>query len=427
MTYHPKSDFIRVMMERGFLADCTDYQGLDEAFAAGVVPAYIGFDATAKSLHVGSLIQIMMLRWLQKTGHQPITLMGGGTTKVGDPSFRADERPLLTPAQIDDNIAGIKQVFSKYLDYSADTPSSSEAVGPVKAPALMLNNAEWLDGLNYLDFLRDIGKHFSVNRMLSFESVKSRLDREQSLSFLEFNYMILQAYDFLELNRRYGCLLQMGGSDQWGNIVNGIDLTRRVLENQIFGLTSPLLTTSDGKKMGKSLSGAIWLNDEMLSSYEFWQFWRNTTDADVGRFLKLYTELPVAECDRLGALEGVAINDAKIILANEVTALCHGRDAAEAAAATAKEVFEKGGVGDDLPTLTMVAGDISDGISIVQLIVKSGLAGSGKEAKRLISDGGAKMNDEPLTNGGLMITTDMLAQPIKLSAGKKRHALVTLG
>ena len=427
MTYHPKSDFIRVMMERGFLADCTDYQGLDEAFAAGVVPAYIGFDATAKSLHVGSLIQIMMLRWLQKTGHQPITLMGGGTTKVGDPSFRADERPLLTPAQIDDNIAGIKQVFSKYLDYSADAPSSSEAVGPVKARALMLNNAEWLDGLNYLDFLRDIGKHFSVNRMLSFESVKSRLDREQSLSFLEFNYMILQAYDFLELNRRYGCLLQMGGSDQWGNIVNGIDLTRRVLENQIFGLTSPLLTTSDGKKMGKSLSGAIWLNDEMLSSYEFWQFWRNTTDADVGRFLKLYTELPVAECDRLGALEGVAINDAKIILANEVTALCHGRDAAEAAAATAKEVFEKGGVGDDLPTLTLVAGDISNGISIVQLIVKSGLAGSGKEAKRLISDGGAKMNDEPLTNGGLMITTDMLAQPIKLSAGKKRHALVTLG
>lgn len=427
MTYHPKSDFIRVMMERGFLADCTDYQGLDEAFAAGVVPAYIGFDATAKSLHVGSLIQIMMLRWLQKTGHQPITLMGGGTTKVGDPSFRADERPLLTPAQIDDNIAGIKQVFSKYLDYSADAPSSSEAVRPVKALALMLNNAEWLDGLNYLDFLRDIGKHFSVNRMLSFESVKSRLDREQSLSFLEFNYMILQAYDFLELNRRYGCLLQMGGSDQWGNIVNGIDLTRRVLENQIFGLTSPLLTTSDGKKMGKSLSGAIWLNDEMLSSYEFWQFWRNTTDADVARFLKLYTELPVAECDRLGALEGVAINDAKIILANEVTALCHGRDAAEAAAATAKEVFEKGGVGDDLPTLTLVASDISDGISIVQLIVKSGLAGSGKEAKRLISDGGAKMNDEPLTNGGLMITTDMLAQPIKLSAGKKRHALVTLG
>ncbi|NBR89374.1 MAG: tyrosine--tRNA ligase, partial [Rhodobacteraceae bacterium] len=301
MTYHPKSEFMATMMARGYLADCTDYQGLDEALVSGTVPAYIGFDATAKSLHVGSLIQIMMLRWLQKTGHQPITLMGGGTTKVGDPSFRADERPLLTPAQIDDNISGIKQVFAKYLDY--DKPGN---------PALMLNNAEWLDELNYLDFLRDIGRHFSVNRMLSFESVKSRLDREQSLSFLEFNYMILQAYDFLELNRRYGCLLQMGGSDQWGNIVNGIDLTRRVLDHQIFGLTSPLLTTSDGKKMGKTADGAVWLNAEMRSPYEFWQFWRNTTDADVGRFLKLYTELPVEECDRLGALAGSEINDAKV-------------------------------------------------------------------------------------------------------------------
>ncbi len=415
MTYHPKSDFIRIMIERGFLADCTDYQGLDEAFAAGVVPAYIGFDATAKSLHVGSLIQIMMLRWLQKTGHQPITLMGGGTTKVGDPSFRADERPLLTADQIDDNIAGIKKVFSAYIDYDAELP------------ALMLNNAEWLDELNYLDFLRDIGRHFSVNRMLSFESVKSRLDREQSLSFLEFNYMILQAYDFLELNRRYGCLLQMGGSDQWGNIVNGIDLTRRVLENQIFGLTSPLLTTSDGKKMGKSQQGAIWLNADMLSPYEFWQFWRNTTDADVGRFLKLYTEMPVEECDRLGALEGSEINDAKITLANEVTALLHGREAANAAAQTAKEVFEKGGVGDDLPTLTLSADDIGDGISIVQLIVKSGLAGTGKEAKRLIAEGGAKMNDEALGDAGMRISAADLAEPIKLSAGKKRHALVQLG
>ncbi len=267
------------------------------------MPAYIGFDATAKSLHVGSLIQIMMLRWLQKTGHKPICLMGGGTTKVGDPSFRAEERPLLTPDQIDANIAGIKQVFAKYVSFGE---------GPTDA--IMLNNAEWLDGLNYLDFLRDIGRHFSINRMLSFESVKSRLDREQSLSFLEFNYMILQAYDFLELNRRYGCLLQMGGSDQWGNIVNGIDLTRRVLDHEIYGLTSPLLTTSDGKKMGKSQSGAVWLNADMLSPYEFWQFWRNTTDADVGRFLKLYTELPVEDCDRLGALEGAAINDAKIAL-----------------------------------------------------------------------------------------------------------------
>ena len=416
MTYHPKSEFVAVMMERGFLADCTDYQGLDEALLKGAQPGYIGFDATAKSLHVGSLIQIMMLRWLQKTGNKPITLMGGGTTKVGDPSFRADERPLLDAAAIDDNIAGIKKVFSAYLEYG-DGPTD----------AMMVNNAEWLDELNYLDFLRDIGRHFSINRMLSFESVKSRLDREQSLSFLEFNYMILQAYDFMELSRRYGCVLQMGGSDQWGNIVNGIDLTRRVIDGEVYGLTSPLLTTSDGKKMGKSLSGAIWLNPDMLSPYEFWQFWRNTTDADVGRFLKLYTELPVDECDRLGALEGAEINESKVRLANEVTTLLHGADAAAAAEATAREVFEKGGVGDDLPTLTLSAEDVGDGISIVQLLVKSGLAGSGKEAKRLISENGAKINDEPLAEAGMMIDAAALATPIKLSAGKKRHALVQIG
>ena len=416
MTYHPKSDFLRVMIERGFLADCTDYQALDEALINGVVPAYIGFDATAKSLHVGSLIQIMMLRWLQKTGHKPITLMGGGTTKVGDPSFRADERPLLTEDQIDANIDGIKQVFAKYVTYG-DGPTD----------ALMLNNAEWLDGLNYLEFLRDIGRHFSVNRMLSFESVKSRLDREQSLSFLEFNYMILQAYDFLELNRRYGCLLQMGGSDQWGNIVNGIDLTRRVLDHEIYGLTSPLLTTSDGKKMGKSADGAVWLNAEMRAPYEFWQFWRNTTDADVGRFLKLYTELPVEECDRLGALEGSEINAAKIILANEVTTLCHGAEAAAAAEATAREVFEKGGVGDDLPTLNLPASDIGDGISLAQLVVRSGLAKSGKDGKRLITDGALRVNDEPCNDPGRLFSAADLAEPVKLSAGKKRHALITLG
>lgn len=416
MTYHPKSDFIAVMMERGFLADCTDYQGLDEALLKGGQPGYIGFDATAKSLHVGSLIQIMMLRWLQKTGGKPITLMGGGTTKVGDPSFRADERPLLGPEQIDDNIAGIKKVFSAYLTYG-DGPSD----------AMMINNAEWLDGLNYLDFLRDIGRHFSINRMLSFESVKSRLDREQSLSFLEFNYMILQAYDFMELHRRYGCILQMGGSDQWGNIVNGIDLTRRVIEGEVYGLTSPLLTTSDGKKMGKSQSGAIWLNGDMLSPYEFWQFWRNTTDADVGRFLKLYTELPVDECDRLGALAGSEINEAKVRLANEITTLLHGADAAQTAEATAREVFEKGGVGDDLPTLTLSHADVQDGISIVQLIVKSGLAASGKEAKRLIAENGAKLDDVPLTDAGLMLDAGAFSSPIKLSAGKKRHALVQLG
>jgi len=382
----------------------------------GGQPGYIGFDATAKSLHVGSLIQIMMMRWLQKTGNKPITLMGGGTTKVGDPSFRADERPLLGPEQIDENIAGIKKVFSAYITYG-DGPND----------ALMLNNAEWLDGLNYLDFLRDIGRHFSINRMLSFESVKSRLDREQSLSFLEFNYMILQAYDFMELHRRYGCILQMGGSDQWGNIVNGIDLTRRVVDGEVYGLTSPLLTTSDGKKMGKSQAGAIWLNGDMLSPYEFWQFWRNTTDADVGRFLKLYTELPVDECDRLGALEGSEINEAKVRLANEVTTLLHGAEAAQTAEATARDVFEKGGVGDDLPTLTLSVSDVGDGISIVQLLVKSGLAGSGKEAKRLIAENGARLNDAPLSEAGLMIDTSALAAPIKLSAGKKRHALVQLG
>ena len=416
MTYHPKSEFMAVMMQRGFLADCTDYQGLDDALSRGVTPAYIGFDATAKSLHVGSLIQIMMLRWLQKTGHKPITLMGGGTTKVGDPSFRADERPLLTEAQIDSNIAGIKKVFESYISYD-DGPTG----------ALMLNNAEWLDSLNYLDFLRDIGRHFSVNRMLSFESVKSRIDREQSLSFLEFNYMILQAYDFLELNRRYGCLFQMGGSDQWGNIVNGIDLTRRVLNHEIYGLTSQLMTTSDGKKMGKSQNGAVWLNADMLSPYEFWQFWRNTTDADTGRFLKLYTELPIEECDRLGALEGSEINRAKIILANEVTCLLHGPEAAKTAEATARDVFEKGGVGDDLPTLTLAASDLADGISIVQLLVKSGLAGSGKEAKRLIAEDGAKLNDAPLDDASLVLRADDLVEPIKLSKGKKKHALVQMG
>lgn len=414
MTHTPRSEFLHVMQERGFLADCTDMQALDDALMSGVQLAYIGFDATAPSLHVGSLIQIMSLRWFQKCGHRPVTLMGGGTTKVGDPSFRSDERPLMGPEQIDSNIANIKRVFAAYLDYGDNQ-------------AMMINNAEWLDNLNYLEFLRDIGRHFSINRMLSFDSVKSRLDREQSLSFLEFNYMILQAYDFMELNRRYGCVLQLGGSDQWGNIVNGIDLTRRVVESAVYGLTTPLLTTSDGKKMGKSQAGAVWLDAEMLSAYEFWQFWRNTTDADVGRFLKLYTELPVDECDRLGALGGAEINDAKARLATEGTTLLHGADAAAAAAATAREVFENGGVGEDLPTLTLSATDIADGISIVQLIVKSGLAGSGKEAKRLIAEGGARMNDELLSNAGLMIGADALATPLKLSAGKKRHTLVQMG
>ncbi len=412
MTYHPKSEFIHIMMERGFLADCTDYQGLDDALMTGPRAGYIGFDATASSLHVGSLIQIMMLRWLQKTGHKPITLMGGGTSKVGDPSFRADERPLLTPAQIDANIAGIKSVFAAFMDYD-DSPTG----------ALMVNNAEWLDDLNYLDFLRDIGRHFSVNRMLAFESVKSRIDREQSLSFLEFNYMILQAYDFMELQRRYGCILQMGGSDQWGNIVNGIDLTRRAIQGEVFGLTSPLLTTSDGRKMGKSQAGAVWLNGDMLSPYEFWQFWRNTADADVGRFLKLYTELPVDECDRLGALEGAEINEAKVRLAGEVTGLLHGADAAGTAQATAREVFEKGGVGDDLLTIKVSMSRIESGLANTALFVEAGLCASGKEAKRLFAEGGARINDQLVTNPRLL-TLDDFETDMKLTAGRKRHAVV---
>ncbi len=415
MTCHPKSEFLRMLVARGYLSDCTDLQGLDAALMAGVVPAYIGYDATAPSLHVGHLLNIMMLRHLQRAGHKPIVLMGGGTTKVGDPSFRAEERPLLGPDQIAANIAGMKQVFAQYLTFG-DGPTD----------AILLDNAGWLDGLNYLDFLRDIGRHFSVNRMLSFESVKSRLDREQSLSFLEFNYMILQAYDFLELYRRHGCLLQMGGSDQWGNIINGIDLTRRVLDRGVFGLTSPLLTTSDGRKMGKSAGGAVWLNDAMLSPYEFWQFWRNTTDADVGRFLKLYTELPLEECDRLGALQGAEINDAKALLAREVTALLHGPAAATAAEATAREVFERGGTGDDLPTLTLGRAEVADGVSVAQLFVRTGLAKSGKDARRLIAEGGARLDDAAVEDPGQMLDAARLARPVKLTAGRKRHARVVL-
>ena len=415
MTYHAKSDFMRVMIERGFLADCTDYQALDDAFVKGVVPGYIGFDATAKSLHVGSLIQIMMLRWLQKCGGKPIVLMGGGTTKVGDPSFRAEERPLLTNAQIDDNIAGIKRAFTPYVQFGQG-PNDAE----------MVNNAQWLDDLNYLTFLRDIGKHFSVNRMLSFESVKSRLDREQSLSFLEFNYMILQAYDFLELNRRYGCLLQMGGSDQWGNIVNGVDLTRRVIGGEVFGLTTHLLTTSDGKKMGKSANGAVWLNADMLSPYEFWQFWRNTTDADVGRFLKLYTELPVDECNALGAKTGSDINASKIRLANEVTTLLHGADAAAAAEATAREVFEHGGVGGDLEVIFVNRSTLGEGMANTHFLVETGLAASGKEAKRLIAEKGLRYNNEVVVDANTLVTASMIGPDLKVSIGKKKHVLVRL-
>ncbi|MBT8408841.1 MAG: tyrosine--tRNA ligase [Alphaproteobacteria bacterium] len=415
MTYHPKSDFLATIIERGFMADCTDLQELDARMSRGPITAYIGYDLTASSLHIGNLVQIMLLRWLQKTGHRPITLMGGGTTKVGDPSGKDEMRRLITVEQIDENAASIRRVFDSYITYG-DGPQD----------ALMPNNAEWLDELRYIDFLRDIGRHFTINRMLAFESVKSRLDREQALSFIEFNYMLLQAYDFLELHRRYGCILQMGGSDQWGNIVSGADLIRRVEGTEAFGLTTPLVTRSDGKKMGKSAEGAIWLNEDMMSGYDFWQWWRNVDDADVGKFLKMFTELPVDECQRLGALGGSEINAAKVILANEVTGLCRGAETAAAAEATAREVFEKGGVGDELPTLALSAGDVEGGISIVQLFVRSGLANSGKEAKRLIAEGGARMNDAAVSDAGLMLGKGELSGTVKLSAGKKRHALVTL-
>ena len=412
MTPTPKSDFLRIIMERGFLADCTDLTALDEALIDGPVTAYIGYDATAASLHVGHLLNIMLLRWFQKSGNKPITLMGGGTTKVGDPSFRSDERPLLGPEQIQSNIDGMGKVFARYLDYG-------------DGQAMMLNNAEWLDSLNYLDFLRDIGRHFSVNRMLAFESVKSRLDREQSLSFLEFNYMILQAYDFLELHRRYGCNLQMGGSDQWGNIINGVDLTRRVLDAEIWGLTTPLLTTSDGRKMGKSASGATWLNAEMLSPYEFWQFWRNTTDADVARFLKLYTELPVDECNRLGALQGSEINEAKIILANEVTTLLHGAEAAASAEATAREVFEQGGAGGDLETVIIGAEALP--LPVIQLLTQTGITASGKEAKRLIAEGGLRLNNDLVSDPQTPVDAGVIGDGLKVSVGKKKHRMVQIG
>lgn len=415
MTYHPKSDFLRELSTRGFIADCTNLQELDERMVKGVVTGYIGFDLTATSLHIGNLVQIMLLRWLQKTGHRPITLMGGGTTKVGDPSGKDEMRKILSVEQINQNAEGIRKVFARYISYGD---------GLLDSP--LVNNAEWLDQLKYIDFLRDIGRHFTINRLLAFESVKSRLDREQALSFIEFNYMLLQSYDYLELHRRYDCRLQMGGSDQWGNIVSGADLIRRVDGEDAYGLTTPLVTRADGKKMGKSAEGAVWLNEDMMSSYEFWQWWRNVADADVGKFLKLFTELPVEECDRLGALEGAEINDAKVCLANEVTTLLHGAEAAATAQATAREVFEKGGVGEDLPTLTLSRDDLGEGMSVVQLIVKSGLAGSGKEAKRLIAENGARLDDQPLTNAGLMIDAGALSSPIKLSAGKKRHALVQL-
>ncbi|MDG1963584.1 MAG: tyrosine--tRNA ligase [Amylibacter sp.] len=413
MTYNPKSEFLQEMLSRGFLQDCTDMQGLDEKLLEGSMPAYIGFDATADSLHIGSLIQIMMLRWLQKTGHKPIPLMGGGTTKIGDPSGKDESRQLITTEIINENINGIQKVFEKYLSF-----------GDNSNDAKIINNAEWLDKLNYIEFLRDIGKHFTINRMISMESVKLRLDREQPLTFLEFNYMLLQAYDFMELNNRYDVSLQMGGSDQWGNIVNGIDLTRRLNKKSVFGLTTPLLTKADGSKMGKSANGAIWLNSEKLSPYEFWQFWRNTLDADVGKFLKLFTELPVSECDRLGSLEGQNINEAKIILANEVTKLCHGEEAALSSEKTAHKVFTEDSSDENLPTLEILNTEIIDGISFTQALVRTGLVSSGKEAKRIIAGGGARLNDQVINDAGFMLYAADLQKTPKISASKKKHALI---
>ncbi len=394
----------------------TNLDGLDNRCNSRPITAYIGFDCTANSLHVGSLVQIMMLRQLQNTGHKPIVLMGGGTTKIGDPSGKDEARPLLSDQDIAQNKAGILKIFEKYLKFG-DNPTD----------AIMIDNADWLEPLSYIRFLRDFGSHFSINRMLSMDSVKLRLEREQNLSFLEFNYAILQAYDFMELRRRYGCELQMGGSDQWGNIVTGIDLTRRVDNQEIFGLTSPLITTASGAKMGKSATGAIWLNEERLSSFNFWQFWRNTEDTDVERFLKLFTELPLDEIERLARLRGAEINEAKIILANEVTKLCHGEENAVAAAKTASDTFNEGVMSEGLPQLD-VSADVLNAFSVLDAFVQLGLADSKGAVRRLIKGGGAKINNQVITDDAIQLTTDDFGAEgkLQLSAGKKRHAILTL-
>ncbi|MDR6871703.1 tyrosyl-tRNA synthetase [Bosea sp. BE125] len=407
-----KSDLLRVLSERGYVHQISDPEGLDAAALKGPISAYIGFDATATSLHAGSLIQIMMLHWMQATGHKPIALMGGGTSMVGDPSFKEESRKLLTVEDIERNLTGIKRVFANYLDFGGS--------------ATMMNNADWLLGLNYLEFLRDVGRHFSVNRMLSFDSVKTRLEREQSLSFLEFNYMILQAYDFVELNKRTGCILQMGGSDQWGNIVNGIDLGHRMSNVQLYALTSPLLTTSSGGKMGKTASGAVWLNAELMGAYDFWQFWRNTEDADVERFLKLYTTMPMAEIARLAALGGAEINEAKKVLATEVTAMLHGREAADAASETARKTFEDGALADDLPSVAVARSELETGLGVLTAFVKAGLVPSTGEARRQVKAGGLRVNDAAVTDERATLTLSELSGEgvIKLSFGRKKHVLL---
>ena len=410
-----RSDLIRSFSERGYIHQATNIEGLDERAAQQIIPAYIGFDCTADSLHVGSLVQIMMLRALQKAGHKPIVLMGGGTTKVGDPSGKDAARPLLSEHDIEQNKNGIFSVFKKYLTFG-DGPTD----------AVMVDNASWLDDLAYIRFLRDYGPHFSVNRMLGMDSVKLRLEREQPLSFLEFNYAILQAYDFLELRRRYGCLLQMGGSDQWGNIVTGIDLTRRVDGQEIYGLTSPLITTASGAKMGKTADGAIWLNDDRLSAFDFWQFWRNSEDADVARFLALFTELPMDEVKRLGNLEGAEINEAKIVLADEATTLCHGADAARGARETAQQTFSGAGVSEGLPQEQLSRDEAAD-MGMIAALVKVGFAKSNGEARRLIRGGGARLNDVAITDEDHgLAESDFVDGRAKISAGKKRHALLVI-
>ncbi|MGQ0664860.1 MAG: tyrosine--tRNA ligase [Pseudomonadota bacterium] len=411
----PRSEFLKTVVERGFLNQVTDLEGLDARARAGPMPAYIGFDCTADSLHVGSLLPIMLLRRLQAAGHQPIVLMGGGTTKVGDPSGKDEARKLLSDAEIARNLNGIRAIFAKFLTF-----------GDGPADAVMVNNAEWLDRLEYIPFLREYGRHFSVNRMLGFEAVKLRLEREQPLSFLEFNYMVLQAYDFVELARRYACVLQMGGSDQWGNIVCGVELGRRVGDFSLYGLTAPLVTTAAGAKMGKTARGAVWLNAERLSPYDYFQYWRNTDDADIGRFLKLFTDLPSAEIDRLSALPGTELNDAKKILAFEATRLCHGEPAARAAAETARRTFEEGALGDDLPTLEVPQSELDHGIPVFELVRRAGLAASNSEARRLVLQAGVSVNDRVVAEASVSVSTADLDGRgfIKLSRGKKRHARV---
>lgn len=413
-----KSEFLNILEQRGFIHQCSDFAALDNKLSKGPQTAYIGFDATAKSLHIGNLTGIMMLYWFQQCGHKPITLMGGGTSKIGDPSFKDEQRKLMTDDIIEENIANIERTcFAQFLKYG-DGPSD----------ALMVNNNDWLDGLKYLEFLRDYGKHFTINRMLSFDSVKTRLERESPLSLLEFNYMVMQGYDFVELHKRHGTILQMGGSDQWGNMINGVDLGHKAHQYDLYVLTAPLLTTPDGKKMGKTENGAVWLNAEMLKPYDYWQYWRNVDDAMVSTLLRRFTTLPLDEIEKLEALQGADINEAKKILAFEATKLCHGEQAATEAAATAAKVFEQGGVGDDLPSISIDTNRLGSGISILDLFVETGLTDSKGEAKRLIKGGGAKINDVKIEDEGQTVSNDDVTADghIKLSAGKKKHALVRI-